>query len=160
MKSAEEQGKYEMLRPATLDEIIAFTRNRLFHKFKRSNYLTSPELTKEYLRATLATLEHEVFGTIHLDNRHGILEWEELFRGTIDGASVHPREIVKSALLHNSAALILAHNHPSGLPEPSQADQRITQRIKEAVQHVDIRILDHLIVGADEITSMAERGLI
>jgi DNA repair protein RadC len=108
----------------------------------------------------MALLEHEVFAAIHLDNRHGVLDYEELFRGTVDGASVHPREIVKSALRHNAAALILAHNHPSGLPEPSQADQRITQRIQEAVRYIDVRVLDHLIVGGDEIVSFAERGLL
>jgi DNA repair protein RadC len=105
-------------------------------------------------------LEHEVFCCLYLDKRHRLIQFEELFRGTIDGASVHPREIVKLALQRNSAAVIIAHNHPSGVAEPSQADEFITQRVKEALALVDIRLLDHIIVGDGACVSLAERGLI
>jgi len=122
--------------------------------------MTSPQETREYLRIRLATLEHEVFCLVLLDNRHHLLAFVELFRGTIDGAAVHPREVVKEALRHNAAAVILAHNHPSGIAEASQADRLITQRLREALQLVDIRVLDHLIVAGDFILSFAERGLL
>ena len=102
---------------------------------------------------------YEVFSCLFLDNRHRVIEFEELFRGTIDGASVHPREVVQRALYHNAAALILAHNHPSGVAEPSSADRRITQRLKEALALVEIRVLDHFIVGEGQPVSMAELGL-
>jgi DNA repair protein RadC len=108
----------------------------------------------------LATREFETFCLIYLDNRHRLIACEDLFRGTIDGASVHPREVVKEALRHNAAAVILAHNHPSGVAEPSHADELITRRLREALQLVDIRVLDHLIVAGGETVSFAERGLI
>ena len=108
----------------------------------------------------LRDLPHEVFCCVYLDSRHRFLGFEELFRGTIDGASVHPREVVKRALSRNAAAIILAHNHPSGIPEPSQADEFITRRLKDALGLVDIRLLDHLIVGDSGCESLAERGLL
>lgn len=126
----------------------------------RTDALTSPDQTRSYLQARLEGYPYEVFACLFLDNRHRVIEYEELFRGTIDGASVHPREVVRRALSHNAAALILAHNHPSGVAEPSQADQRITQRLRDALALIDIRILDHIVVGAGEMTSLAERGLI
>jgi DNA repair protein RadC len=110
------------------------------------------------LALRFAGLEHEVFACIYLDSRHRPIACEELFRGTIDGTSVHTREVVKRALVHNAAAVILAHNHPSGVAEPSQADELITRRLKEALALVDIRVLDHLIVGSGLVESMAERG--
>jgi len=103
---------------------------------------------------------YETFTLIYVDNRHRMIACEDLFRGTIDGASVHPREVVKEALRHNSAAVILAHNHPSGVAEPSQSDELITQRVKEALALVDIRLLDHIIVGDGVSVSLAERGLL
>ena len=105
-------------------------------------------------------LGHELFCCLYLDNRHRILAFVELFRGTIDGTSVYPREVVKEALAVNAAAVILAHNHPSGVAEPSQADERITRRLRSALELVDIRLLDHLIIGAGRATSMASRGLL
>jgi DNA repair protein RadC len=105
-------------------------------------------------------MEREVFGCLFLDNRHRLIALEEMFLGTIDGASVHPREVVKRALKLNAAAVILAHNHPSGVAEPSQADELITARIRDALALVDIRVLDHLVVGGTTVTSFAERGLI
>lgn len=121
--------------------------------------LNSPNRTREFLRLKLGALEHEVFAMIALDNRHRMIEYVELFRGTVDGASVHPREVVKEALRLNAAALILVHNHPSGVAEPSQADELITERLRDALALVDIRVIDHLIV-AETVTSLAERGLL
>jgi len=111
------------------------------------------------MKLHLAHLDHEVFAVLWLDNRHRVLSFEELFRGTIDGASVHPREVVKAALSHNAAACILAHNHSSGVSEPSQADVSLTSRLREALSLVDLRVLDHIVVGED-CTSFAERGLL
>ena len=122
--------------------------------------LSSPRATRDFLAARLRDLEHEVFCCLFLDKRHRLIQFEELFRGTLDGASVHPREILKLALQRNSAAVIIAHNHPSGVAEPSQADEFITQRVKEALALVDIRLLDHIIVGDGACVSLAERGLV
>jgi len=122
--------------------------------------LDCPSTTQSFLRARLRDCPHELFCCLHLDNRHRLIAFEELFRGTIDGASVHPREVVKQALARNAAAVILAHNHPSGVAEPSQADQLITRRLCEALQLVDIRVLDHLIVADNACLSFAERGLL
>jgi DNA repair protein RadC len=122
--------------------------------------LTSPRLTRDFLTATLRPLEHEVFAMIVLDNRHRVIEYVELFRGTVDGASVHPREVVKEVLSRNGAAVIFAHNHPSGTVEPSQADELITRRLRDALAMIDVRTLDHLIVGDSACASFAERGLL
>ncbi len=119
-----------------------------------------PADTERYLSARMRHLDHERFCCLFLDNRHRVLAFEELFRGTIDGTSVYPREVVKEALRFNAAAVILAHNHPSGHAEPSQADERITRRLKAALELVDIRLLDHLVVGHGEVTSLASRGLV
>jgi DNA repair protein RadC len=124
-----------------------------------SPVLTSPALTRDFLRVHLGTCEHEVFGVLHLDGRHRLLAVENLFRGTISSSSVHPREVVKSALAHNAAAVVLFHNHPSGLTEPSAADELITRRLGEALALIDVRVLDHLIV-AESIYSFAEHGLL
>ena len=121
--------------------------------------IRSPADTEAFLRARLRDREHELFCCLYLDNRHRVLAFEELFRGTIDGTSVYPREVVKQALSANAAAVILAHNHPSGVAEPSQADERITQRIRAALELVDIRLLDHLIIGDGAATSLASRGM-
>lgn len=122
--------------------------------------IRSPADTEAFLMARLRDLPHELFCCIYLDNRHRIIGFEELFRGTIDGTSVYPREVVKQALAVNAAAVILAHNHPSGVAEPSQADERITRRLKAALELVDIRLLDHLVIGDGATTSLASRGLI
>lgn len=152
----DEDGRY---RPATGDEIIEAAVSELNRRFSRGTAITSPDATRDYLQLRLSRLEHEVFGVMWLDNRHRVITFEEMFRGTIDGASVHPREVVKSALLHNAAACIFAHNHPSGVAEPSQADQRLTQRLKDALTLVDVRVLDHIIVG-EKSYSFAEHGLV
>jgi DNA repair protein RadC len=106
----------------------------------------------------LAPRDHEVFTILFLDSRHRLIDCREIFRGTIDGASVHPREVVKEALARNAAAVILSHNHPSGVAEPSQADELITQRLREALALIDVRVLDHLIVAGSDVVSLAERG--
>ena len=121
--------------------------------------LTSPQASRDYVKLQLATYEHEVFACLFMDNRNRVITFEKLFRGTIDGASVYPREVVKACLSHNAAAVIFAHNHPSGVAEPSQADIAITERLKKALALVDIRVLDHLIVG-EGVISFAERGLL
>jgi DNA repair protein RadC len=122
--------------------------------------LSNPRATRDFLQMKLRDLPHEVFCCLYLDNRNRVIAFEELFRGTIDGASVHPREVVKEALARNAVTLILAHNHPSGVAEPSQADELITRRLKEALALVDIRLADHLIVGDGVCTSLAERGIL
>ena len=126
----------------------------------RREALTDPRRCGEYLRAWLGQYPYEVFACLFLDNRHRVIAGEEMFRGTIDGASVHPREVVRRALVHNAAAVILAHNHPSGVAEPSAADVAITRRLRDALALVDVRVLDHLIVGESTPVSLAERGLV
>lgn len=122
--------------------------------------LNSPTLVRQYLMARLGMAEREIFCVLFLDNQNCLIKAEDLFFGTIDGASVYPREVVKAALMHNAAAVILAHNHPSGMVEPSSADRRITTRLQEALSLVDIRVLDHLIVSGSDSVSFAERGLL
>lgn len=120
--------------------------------------LTSPNLVRSRLRLSIGLLEHEVFRVIFLDNQHRVIEEEDMFRGTIDSATVHPREVVKRALQLNAAAVIFGHNHPSGVSEPSSADRIITNRLKDGLELVGIRVLDHMVVGGEETVSFAERG--
>ncbi len=145
---------------AQLQAAVELGRRRLAERLVHTTPLTSPEHTRRYLRAWLQDQPKEVFCCLYLDTRHRVLGAEELFYGTIDGATVHPREVVKAALAHNAAALIVAHNHPSGVAEPSRADEHLTRRLKEALALVEIRLLDHLIVGDGQITSLAEMGLL
>ena len=147
-------------RPATADEILDAARAILAHRVRRGAAISNPRHTRDYLRLHLASREHEIFAILFLDNRHRVIEFVPLFRGTVDGASVYPREVVKEALARNAAAVILAHNHPSGVAEPSQADELITIRIRDALALVDIRVLDHFVVTGDDIVSFAERGLL
>jgi DNA repair protein RadC len=143
------------------DQIIAQALEILESRFVRDGeVLSSPEAVRDYLKLKLARYPYEVFAVLLLDNRHRVISYEELFRGTIDGASVHPREVVRKVIETNAAAVIFAHNHPSGVAEPSQADLRITQRLKEALALIDVRVLDHLIVGEGLGASLAERGLL
>jgi DNA repair protein radc len=141
----------------TIRSALTILRNRLR---RAETYLASPEDARHFLTLRYAELEHEIFGALWLNARHGVLKVEELFRGTVDGASVHPREVVKAALGANAAAVIFFHNHPSGIAEPSRADVRITARLRSALELVDVRLLDHLIVGGMDVTSLAERGLL
>jgi len=122
--------------------------------------LSAPEAARAFLLAQLRDRPYEVFCCLHLDSRHRLIAFDEMFKGTIDGASVHPREVVRQTIARNSAAVILAHNHPSGVAEPSQADELITQRLRDALALVDVRVLDHIIVGDGRCLSFAERGLI
>ena len=143
------------------DETLVETALKLVStKLVRGDRLESPRATRQYLSLRFASLEHEVFCCLWLDNRHRVIACDELFRGTIDGASVHPREVVKQALAQNAAAVILAHNHPSGVLEPSRADELLTQTLKSSLQLVDVRVLDHLVVGRGGALSFAEKGLI
>jgi DNA repair protein RadC len=145
---------------AQLQAVLEMSRRHLFEQLERGTALLSPEDTSQFLRARMRDLPHEVFAVLFLDNRHRVIAFEEMFRGTIDGASVHPREVVRRSLQHNAAALILCHNHPSGVAEPSQADRRITARLRDALGLIDVRVLDHLIIGDQECCSMARRGLL
>jgi DNA repair protein RadC len=147
-------------RIATSEEILKAARALMSRRVRRGVSMTSPALVRQFLSLKLGTLEHESFCVMLLDKRHRLIEYVELFRGTIDGASVHPREVVKLVLAKNAAALVLAHPHPSGVAEPSQADELITKRLIEALALIDVRVLDHLIVAGGEVTSMAERGLL
>ena len=148
------------IREASFEEILDAARIGLAQRVRRGTGFTSPRVTADYLRVRLSTLDHEVFCVIYLTKRHQFIACEDLFRGTIDGASVYPREVAKEALKHNAAAVILAHNHPSGVAEPSQADIDITKRLKKALDLLDIHVLDHIIIGGGDTVSFAERGLI
>jgi DNA repair protein RadC len=146
--------------PASSETILTAARQVLAHRVRRGASLQSPQKTGEYLTARLGHLDYEVFGLILLDKRHRVIECMELFRGTIDGASVHPREVVKLALQKSAAACIVYHNHPSGVQEPSQADELITARVKEALALIDVRLIDHLILAGPHVLSFAQQGLL
>jgi DNA repair protein RadC len=150
-------GSYRAAEPA---EVLQAALRVLAGQLRGSAMLDSPQAVRDFLRIKLGTLEHEVFAVIHMDSQHRVIEYVEMFRGTVSQTSVYPREIVKEALARNSAALILVHNHPSGSTEPSRADEALTQAIKTALALVDVRVLDHLIVAGPAILSFAERGLL
>lgn len=149
------QAKY-----VQLQAVLEMTQRYLAETLNRGDALTSPTHTKLYLSSVLRDRQREAFYILFLDNQNRVIKDEVMFEGTIDAASVYPREVVKRALHHNAAALILAHNHPSGVAEPSQADRRITRRLTDALALVDIRVLDHFVVGDGEVVSFAERGWI
>ena len=142
-----------------LEAALELSRRYLEAELRSKPVLSNPDKTRTYVRAWLSRFEHEVFACLFLDNRHRIISNEILFTGTIDGASVYPREVVKRCLQLNAAAIIFSHNHPSGIAEPSQADRQITLKLTQALALVDVRVLDHLVVGDKTVTSMAERGL-
>ncbi|OOG49783.1 DNA repair protein RadC [Rhodanobacter sp. C01] len=151
------------LGPAKRTRIAAaleLARRSLAEQLQQKPSLGNPRDSGDYLRAQLRHLPYEVFGCLYLDNRHRVLAFEELFRGTVDGASVHPREVVRACLSYNACAVIFAHNHPSGVAEPSAADRAITRELREALQLVGVRVLDHLVIGSGEPVSMAARGLL
>ena len=145
---------------ASTQELVEAAKTAMNRRFRRGAALTSPKAVRDFLAMRLGALEHEVFGVLLLDTRHRLIEFVELFRGTIDGASVHPREVVKLALEKNAAALICVHPHPSGVCEPSRADEAITTRLRDALALVDIRVLDHIIIAGGEAVSLAERGVL
>ena len=143
-----------------LQAVLEMSSRHLKETIEKQSAITSPHDTRQFLKSQLRDRSYEVFAAIFLDNRHQVIKFEELFRGTIDGASVYPREVVKKALKYNAAAMIVAHNHPSGIAEPSHADEQITQRLNKALALVDIRLLDHLVIGEGEVISLAERGIL
>lgn len=159
-KIMDKAGTYSVDCPITDEDILEKAADIFFEKINHSDAIKDPNATKQFLKHKISMLEHEVFVGLFLDNRHRVITYKTLFRGTIDGASVYPREVVKEALAVNAAAMICAHNHPSGVAEPSSADERITVRLKEALALVDIRLIDHLIIGCDDIVSLAERGVL
>ncbi len=150
-------GQYRL---ASADEVLTQAWGVLADRFKPGVTLSSPQEVKDYLRLEIGLLEHEVFCVVFLDAQHRVIELRQMFRGTVTQTSVYPREVVKESLQLNAAAVILAHNHPSGVAEPSRADEFLTQTLKTALLLVDVRVLDHLVVTANATVSFAERGLL
>ena len=142
-----------------LQAALEISRRQVYETLGREDVLSSPEHVRQYLSLHLTGLQHEVFAALFLDNRHRVIEYQELFSGTIDSAAVYPREVVKRCLRCNAAAVIFAHNHPSGVAEPSDTDVRLTRKLSDALALVDMRVLDHLVIGQGVQTSLAERGL-
>lgn len=153
----EVNGQY---RPARAEEVLQQARRVLSHRVRRGATMSSPQAVKDYLRVQIGVLEHEVFCVLFLDAQHRIIALKQMFRGTVTQTSVYPREVVKESLALNAAAVILAHNHPSGAAEPSRADEFLTQSLKSALALVDVRVLDHLVVAGADCESFAERGLL
>ncbi len=145
---------------AQLQAVLEMARRHSFEVLRRGHVLTSPDVTRAYLSAQLRGYDHEVFACLFLDNQHRMIELEELFKGTLDGAAVYPREVAKRALFHNAAAVIFAHNHPSGVNEPSAADKYITEKLVQALGLLNIRVLDHFIIADGRPYSFAEQGLL
>lgn len=145
-------------RPATRDEVITAARDEVERHFKRDVKMSDPSSVRRYLTLTMSMLTRETFRMILLDSQHQVLEAIDISVGTLDAASVYPREVVKQALQHNAAAVIFAHQHPSGIPEPSSMDRVLTDRLKAALALVDVRVLDHFVIGGNNCTSFAERG--
>lgn len=143
---------------AQLQAVLEMARRHLAERLRHSSVLENPLAVRDYLKSMLRHEPHEVFGCLFLDSKHRVLAFESLFRGSIDSTSVYPRQVVKRALAHNAAALILCHNHPSGSTDPSQADRKLTKRLQEALDLIDVRVLDHFIIGDGEPLSMAEYG--
>ena len=147
-------------RLAKFEELMGAARAALTRRVRRGKLLDSPRAVHDFLSVTLGARDFESFCAIFLDSRHRVIDFVELFRGTIDGATVHPREVVREAMARNAAAVIFAHPHPSGVAEPSQADELITRRLREVLSHLEIRVLDHIIVAGGECVSFAQRGLL
>ena len=158
LSAGETAGTYRIIDTVTESELLSIAKAFARRRLARGRKIPQPALVFEYLQVLLQDYEHEVFSALFLDSQHRVICFEELFRGTIDSASVYPREVVKQALACNAAAVILVHNHPSGDPEPSDADRRITQRLTEALGLVEIRIIDHIVVGTEGCSSFAELG--
>jgi len=151
------------LGPAKRAELLAvmeMARRALAQQVAAEPVFDAPARVKDYLALHLGGLEHEVFAVLFLDSRHKLLRLEEMFRGTLTQTSVYPREVVKRALALNAGAVVLAHNHPSGAAEPSRADEHLTHTLRQALALVDVRVLDHLVVGRGQVVSLAERGLL
>jgi DNA repair protein RadC len=144
---------------AELSAVLEIARRTLAQQLKEAPVFDSPQKVKDFVALRLAGLNHEVFGVLFLDSQHRLIEMQELFRGTLAQTSVYPREVLRQALLLNAGAAILVHNHPSGVAEPSRADEVLTQSLVSALRVIDVRVLDHLVVGAGTVVSFAERGL-
>ncbi len=157
-KAGEKPGEYITTGPVTADDILNMAKQLIQRKFARGQAFDKPDIARAFLPHQLALLEHETFWVLFLDNQHRVLAFEQLFSGTLDQASVYPREVVKRGLQLNAKAVILAHNHPSGNSNPSQQDKFITQKLKDALALVEMTVLDHFVVGGDAVTSMAELG--
>lgn len=149
-------GEY---RPADADEVLQAAQQVLLGRVRCSDILASPQAVRDFLRVRLGGLEHEVFAVVHLDAQNRVIDYVEMFRGSVSQTSVYPREVVREAMMRNSVALLLVHNHPSGSTQPSRADEMLTQTLKTALSLVDVRVLDHLIVAGSDILSMAEKAL-
>ena len=145
---------------AELAAVLEIARRALAQQLKAAPVFDSPQKVKDFVALRLGALHHEVFGVLFLDSQHRLIEMQELFRGTLAQTSVYPREVLRQALLLNAGAAILVHNHPSGIAEPSKADEVLTQSLASALRQVEVRVLDHLVVGAGSVTSFAERGMI
>ena len=158
LKANEATSTYLVESPITETDILLMARQLANLRLRKGRALTSPQEVFNHLQALLADYEHEVFALLMLDSRHRVLAFQELFRGTLDGASVYPREVVKIALEYNAAAMILVHNHSSGDPEPSQADRTLTKKLQDALNLVGVRTLDHIVVGHEGCVSLAEQG--
>lgn len=152
-------GDYEFQEPATDADIVKLAISIIQGDLEHRDAFTSPDMTKDFLTLKLKGYEHEVFACMFLDSRHRLISFVEMFRGTIDTTQVHAREVIKEALKHNASAVIFSHNHPSGLAEPSQEDIKLTTHLKKVLANVDVRVLDHVVIGDDSV-SFAERGLI
>ncbi len=149
-----------MAKYVQLQAVLELAQRHLKEILQRGDAIQSVADTRRYFMVRMRHHPHEVFSCLFLDNKHRVIHYEELFFGTIDSSSVHPRQVVKRALYHNAAAVIVAHNHPSGIAEPSRADELITVRLKEALALVDVRLLDHIVVGDSQVVSLAERGVL
>ena len=160
---AEDLRRIKGLGPAKRAELVAvleLARRALAQKLKRQPAFTSPQQFKDYLRLSIGGYPYEVFAVAFLDSQNRMIAFEEMFRGSLTQTSVHPREVLRRAMHHNAAAVLLAHNHPSGVAEPSKADEYVTRTMKAALAVMEVRVLDHMVVGADEVVSFAERGLL
>lgn len=158
LKAGEATGTYLIESPVSEADILLMAKQLASQRLRRGRPLTSPNTVFSHLQTLLGGYEQEVFALLMLDSKHRVLAFNELFRGTLDSASVYPREVVKLCLEHNAAAVILVHNHPSGDPEPSHADRLLTHKLQAALRLVDIRTLDHIVVGNEGCVSLAERG--
>lgn len=151
-------GLYRTTRAVSREELLSLAKSLIAEELSRGDVMSSPEATRRFLAIELAEEEREVFAVVFLDSQHRLMAFERMFLGTIDSATVHPREVVKRCLALNAAAVIVAHNHPSGVAEPSAADRQITERLKSALALIDVRLLDHFVVGGADCVSFAERG--
>ena len=158
LRAGEVAGSYLIDSPVTETDILRMAQQLATNRLSKGRALTNPHKVREHLQVLLQDLPHEVFAVLLLDSKHRVISFEELFRGTIDAAGVYPREVVKTVLAHNAAAVILVHNHPSGDPSPSQADIHLTQTLKNALSVVGTTTLDHFIVGREGVVSLAEQG--